>query len=203
MVEDLLAIGLLIVVAKVAEGALGRIGVSSLVAYTLAGILLGPATGLIEVHEHIVIFLEMGIFVFFFIVGLEEIDIPGFVATIRRRHFVAAALALIISIMASMLVTSNLLGEEYSLGLEFDKALCLAGILSLSSLGLVAKVLVDEGRLKEPAGIQIFTAVVIAELLVLFVVGFAISEHFFAGEGDAAMDPVHALVVIGQIFIFR
>ena len=55
-------------------------------------------------------------------------------------------------------------------------------MLSLSSLGVVAKVLIDEGRLKEPVGVQMFTAVIIAELLALFVVGFAISEQF-ASEG--------------------
>ena len=49
----------------------------------------------------------------------------------------------------------------------------------------MAKVLIDEDRLKEPVGIQIFTAVVIAEILVLFIVGFAISEHqVLHGEGQ-------------------
>ena len=59
-------------------------------AYTAAGILLGPVIGLVEPDVHILIFLEIGIFVFFFLVGLDEIDIPGLVATIRGRHFVAA-----------------------------------------------------------------------------------------------------------------
>ena len=83
--QDLLSIGLLIVVAKLAEGVLGRIGISSLVAYAAAGILLGPVTGLVSVNGNILIFLEIGIFVFFFLVGLDEIDIPGLVATVRGR----------------------------------------------------------------------------------------------------------------------
>ena len=75
--HDLLSIGLLIVGAKLAEGVFGRIGISSLVAYAAAGILLVPVLGLVEVTDNILIFLEIGIFVFFFLVGLDEIDIPG------------------------------------------------------------------------------------------------------------------------------
>ena len=47
----------------------------------------------------------------------------------------------------------------------------------MTSLGVVAKVLVDEGRLKEPIGIQIFTTALIAELLTLLLVGFTLGDH--------------------------
>ena len=192
--HDLLSIGLLIVVAKLAEGVFGRIGISSLVAYAAAGILLGPVLGLVEINENILIFLEIGIFVFFFLVGLDEIDISGLVATIRGRHFVATSMSVIISILICLVVTSDMLGEDYSLGLEFDKALALAGILSLSSLGLVAKVLAEKGLLKELIGLRIFTVVIIAEVLALLVVGLTIGE-------DAAhtLSPLGVLQLLGQI----
>ena len=192
--ESLLSIGLLIVVAKLAEGVLGRIGISSLVAYTAAGILLGPVIGLVEPDVHILIFLEIGIFVFFFLVGLDEIDIAGLVATIRGRHFVAATVSVIISILASLIVTSDMLGQDFSLGLEFDKALSLAGILSLSSLGLVAKVLADKGLLKELIGLRIFTVVIIAEVLALLVVGLTIGE-----DAGHTLSLLSVLQLLGQI----
>ena len=192
--QELLSIGLLIVVAKLAEGVLGRIGISSLVAYAAAGILLGPVTGLVSVNGDILIFLEIGIFVFFFLVGLDEIDIPGLVATIRGRLFLATSVSVILSILVCLVVTSDMLGEDYSLGLEFNKALALAGILSLSSLGLVAKVLADKGLLKELIGLRIFTVVIIAEVLALLVVGLTIGE-------DAAhtLSPLGILQLLGQI----
>ena len=186
--QELLSIGLLIVVAKLAEGVLGRIGISSLVAYAAAGILLGPVTGVVSVDGHLPIFLEIGIFVFFFLVGLDEIDIPGLVATIRGRHFVAPVVSVIISILVCLTVTSDMLGEDFSLGLEFDKALSLAGILSLSSLGLVAKVLADKGLLRELIGLRIFTVVVIAEVVALLVVGLTIGE-----------DARHTLSLLGML----
>ena len=186
--QELLSIGLLIVVAKLAEGVLGRIGISSLVAYAAAGILLGPVTGVVSVDGHLPIFLEIGIFVFFFLVGLDEIDISGLVATIRGRHFVAPVASVIISILICLVVTSDMLGEDFSLGLEFDKALALAGILSLSSLGLVAKVLADKGLLRELIGLRIFTVVVIAEVVALLVVGLTIGE-----------DARHTLSLLGML----
>ena len=66
---------------------------------------------------------------------------------------------------------------DFGLGLDFTEALTMAGIFSLSSLGLVSKVLADEGHLRKPIGIQIFVTVLIAELIALLVVGFTIGEH--------------------------
>ena len=195
--EALLSIGMLIVVAKLFEGVLSRIGLNSIVAFTAAGILLGPITGLVEPEGQILIFLEVGVFIFFFLIGLEEIDISGFMTTIRGRYFVAALVSVVISIMASLVVTSDLLDLDFALGLEFTSALALAGILSLSSLGLVAKVLADKGLLRELIGLRIFTAVIIAEVIALLIVGLTIGE-----ETDRGLSVWGVLRLVGQIIGF-
>ncbi len=195
--QALLSIGLLIVVSKLAEGLLNRIGLNSIVAFTAAGVLLGPLTGLVEPSGSILIFLEVGVFIFFFLIGLDEIDIPGFIATIRGPYFVAAVVSVVISILVSLTVTSDLLGLDFALGLEFSKALSLAGILSLSSLGLVAKVLADKGLLKELIGLRIFTVVIIAEVIALLVVGLTIGE-----EAEASFSILGVLFLLGQIIGF-
>ena len=192
--EALLFIGLLIVVAKLSEGVLSRVGLSSIVAYTVAGIILGPVTGLVEVTDHIKLFLDIGVFIFFFLIGLDEIDIPGFMSTIRGRYFVAATVAVLISILFSLIVTSDLTGLSFALGLEFNKALSLAGILSLSSLGLVAKVLADKGLLKELIGLRIFTAVIIAEVIALLIVGLTLG-----GDDSDVFSVLGVLELIGKI----
>ena len=194
--EALLHIGLLVVVAKLAEGLLRRIGLISIVAYTLAGVLLGPVAGIVEPTSEIELFLGIGVFVLFFLIGLEEIDLPGFMATIRGRFFIAGALSVVISVLISLLVTSDFLGVDFALNLEFTKALCVAGILSLSSLGIVAKVLSDKGLLKELIGLRIFTAVIIAEVISLLVVGVTI------GELDHDHSVVCLLVLVGEIVGF-
>ena len=182
--DSLLAIGLLLVMAKLLEGLFKRFGISSIFAYAVTGVILGPVTGLIDPENDFQILLNIGIFIFFFLVGLDELDISGFMRAIRGRLFIAAVLSVAISMVASLAVTTNVI-FDVGLGLSFTDAMAVAGVLSLSSLGIVAKVLIDEDRLKEPVGIQIFTAVVIAEVLVLFIVGFAISEHqVLHGEGQ-------------------
>ena len=174
--EALLSIGLVIVVAKLVEGLLRHFRLNAIVAYTATGILLGPMAGIVEPTGEMQILLGIGIFLFFFLIGLDELDISGFIAAIRGRFFATAIISVFLSLLAALTVTSDLL-YDFGLGLTFAGSLALAGILSLTSLGVVAKVLVDEGRLKEPIGIQIFTTALIAELLTLLLVGFTIGEH--------------------------
>ena len=177
MIEKaLLSIGLLVVVAKLLEGLLRRFRINAIVAYTLTGVLLGPVTGIIEPTSEIHVLLSIGIFLLFFIIGLDELDISGFMASIRGRYFLAAMLSVLVPLLAAMAVTSDIV-YDFGLGLDFSKSLALAGILSLTSLGVVAKVLVDEGHLREPIGIRIFMTVLIAELIALLIVGFSIGEH--------------------------
>ncbi len=181
--ESLLALGLLIIVAKLAEGIFRRLHLSSILAYALTGVMLGPvldALGLWSVHPtgHIDLLLTLGVFVFFFLIGLDEIDIPSFVASLRGHYFLAAVVSVLFSLSIAMLVTTDFV-HDFGIGLNFNNALALAGILSMSSLGIVAKVLADEGKLRNPIGLQIFTVVVIAELITLLVIGFSIGNHVY------------------------
>ncbi len=195
--EALFAVGMLIVAAKLLEGIFKRFGLNAIFAYAVAGVILGPVTGLVHTGPSVELILGIGIFMFFFLIGLEELDITGFVAAIRGRIFFTAVLAVTLSMLASLSVTTDVF-IDLQLGLSFTQALGLAGVLSLSSLGVVAKALIDEGRLREPVGVQIFTSVIIVELIALFVVGFAISEHFSSSshEGIEAMTVVRIVAEI-------
>ena len=199
--EALFSIGLLIVVAKLLEGIFKRFGLNSIIAYATTGVILGPVTGLVKPGSEIELILGLGIFIFFFLIGLEEIDISGFLAAIRGRLFLASLLSVTISLLVCLAVTTDVF-FDLQLDLNFTQALGLAGVLSLSSLGVVARVLIDEGRLREPVGVQFFTAVIIAELIALFVVGFAISEHFYSGNLSHSLDVLSVSTIIGQILGF-
>ena len=195
--DSLLALGVLIITAKLFEGILRRLRLNAIVAYAAAGILLGPVmdlTGVWAVDStlHIELLLTLGVFIFFFLIGLDEIDISSFMSSLRGHYFLAAVLSVILSLGISMLVTSDLV-FDFGLRLAFTKALALAGVLSMTSLGIVVKVLVDDGRLKEPVGMQIFTVVVIAELITLLLIGFSIGEH--AHE----VSPVGILILLGKV----
>ncbi len=200
MHEALLSLGLLIVFAKLLEGIFKRFGLSAIIAYATSGVVLGPVTGLVEPGAEVEIVLGIGIFIFFFLIGLDELDVRGFVAAIRGRLFLASVLSVLISLAVSLAVTTEAF-FDLQLGLGFSEALALAGVLSLSSLGVVAKVLIDEGRLRDPVGVQIFTAVVIAELIALFVVGFSISEHVMTDRGHE-LDWPSVATIVGQVLGF-
>ena len=179
--QSLLALGLLIIAAKLSEGIFRRLHLNSIVAYAVAGIALGPAMGALtgwSIHStgHIELLLTLGVFLFFFLIGLDEIDISSFMATLRGRYFLTALLSVFFSLGVSILVTTSVI-YDFGINLNFSQALALAGVLSMSSLGIVAKVLADDGRLREPIGLQIFTVVVIAELITLLLIGFSIGEH--------------------------
>ena len=196
--DALFSIGLLIVGAKLLEGAFKRFGLNSIIAFAVTGAVLGPVTGLVEPTGDLDLILSIGIFMFFFLIGLEELDIRGFIAAIRGRLFFAALLSVAISLVASLAVTTDVV-IDLGLELSFTQAMGLAGVLSLSSLGVAAKALIDQGRLKERVGVQIFTAVIIAELIALFVVGFTISEHFDSGDHSHAPDVRSIGIVVAQI----
>lgn len=204
MDDSLLSIGLLMLVAKLLEGLFRRGRINSIVAYTIAGIILGPVTGLVQPTVELQFVLSIGVFIFFFLIGLDEIDITSFVAVIRGRFFVAATISVLISLAVALTVTSDIL-IDFGLGLDFPQAVALAGTLALSSLGVVAKVLADDGRLREPLGLQIFTTVIIAELIALLVVGFTFetSGHSaFAFGSEGGFSVLGVLMLLGGIVGF-
>ena len=192
MEDTLLSLGLLLVVAKLAEGLAIRLHQSAIAAFVLTGIVLGPVLGVVEAEADLAIFFSVGVIFLFFLIGVDEIDIAGFVETLRGRFFLAAAIALLVPLSASLPVA------HYILDLPWASSIAVSGLISLSSLGVVAKVLSDLGHLKEPLGLEVFTTVVIVELVGLLVVGFTLEEIDSAGEFKAWK----VAVLLGQIVAF-
>ena len=119
-------------------------------------------------------------------------DISSFMSSLKGHYFLAAVLSVIVSLSISMLVTTDLV-FDFGLQLNFTESLALAGVLSMTSLGIVAKVLTDGGHLKQPVGLQIFTVVIIAELIALLVIGFSIGEHAHQ------VSPIGILILLGKV----
>ena len=96
--------------------------------------------------------MTLGIFLFFFLIGIDEVDISSFVSSLSGRNFLAAVLSVIFSLGISLLVTTEVI-FDFGLHLSFMESLALAGVVSMTSLGNVAKVLADDGQLKGPIGL--------------------------------------------------
>ena len=131
LADALLSVGVMIVVAKLAEGIFRRFRLNAIIAYTMTGILLGPVLGFVDLSDHIYVLLGLGIFLYFFLIGLDEIDVSGFMAAIRGRFFVAALISVIIPLLASLVITLDLF-HDFGLGLDFDGSLAIAGVALVS-----------------------------------------------------------------------
>ena len=82
----------------------------------------------VQVTGHIELLLTLGVFIFFFLIGLDEIDISSFVQTIRGHYFLAAMLSVLLSLGISMVVTTGAV-YDFGINLEPTEALALAGVL--------------------------------------------------------------------------
>ena len=193
--QTLFSVGLLIVVAKIAEGITQQLRISSIVAYTAAGVLLGPLTGLVAVTEQLGVLVGIGVYLFFFLVGLDEIDVSVIATVVRTRLLIFALISIATPIAFSFLVTSDTV-FDFGLGLSSRTALALATVLSLTSLGIAAKVLSDEGCLRDVLGVRILTTILIFKLLCLPLVGF-----MFDLQGED-LDPVTLLALFAKVGAF-
>ena len=101
--ESLLALGILIIAAKLAEGLFRRLRLNAIIAYAAVGILLGPVLNSLGIWHvqatgNIELLLTLGVFIFFFLIGLDEIDISSFVESLRGHYFLAAMLSVLFSL---------------------------------------------------------------------------------------------------------
>lgn len=168
--ELLISLGLLLITAKLLEGVAMRFRQSALIAYVAAGILWGPVFGVVEATDELRLFFGIGVVFLFFLIGVEEMDVSGLAATLRGRFFVAGTVAFLVSFGFAFAAMLGVLEQP------LVNSIAISGILALSSLGVVAKVLSDLGRLREPLGLEIFTTVVILEIVGLLVVSFSLRQ---------------------------
>jgi CPA2 family monovalent cation:H+ antiporter-2 len=117
---------------------LHRLGVSSILGYLAAGILIGPfGLAAIDDPEEAAWLAEFGIVFMLFAIGLE---LP--VERLKTMRYYVFGLG-----GAQMVVTALLIGlGAYLVGVDPETAMIMGGILALSSTATVLKLLVDRGE---------------------------------------------------------
>jgi Kef-type K+ transport system membrane component KefB len=144
--------------------------VPSIVAYILAGLTLGPVTGLLEVTDAIEIISEVGIVLLLFLVGLElsldKIRDVGRVAVI-------AGLGQVVFTAAGGFLLSMLLG------FSTIESLFLATALTFSSTVVVVKLRTEKGELDSLYGRIAVGIFLVQDLVVILIL------TFLAGLGTA------------------
>ena len=145
--EAILFLGALILSAKFLGEVFVRIKQPSIIGNVLAGIIIGPAVlALVEPIEEIELFISIGIFFLFFLIGLEEIDLPALFRILRRRLFLGSAVGFLVPFVVASLFS---IYQEMNLVESF----AIASVIGASSLGVTAKILTDMGKLKSSIGL--------------------------------------------------
>lgn len=135
-----------------------RLGLGSVLGYLLAGIAIAPLLELVGSDtEDVQHFAEFGVVIMMFMVGLELQ--PRLLWDMRVRLIGLGGL--------QVLVTALALGGGLALGMDWQVAIALGMILSLSSTAIVLQTLGEKGWLRSEGGQSAFSVLLFQDVAVI------------------------------------
>ena len=159
--EAILFLAVLVLSAKLGGELFHRIKQPTIIGNVIAGIIIGPAFfAIVEPAESIDLFISIGVFFLFFLIGLEEIDLPGLFRVLRGRIFAGSVLGFLIPFVVGTIFA-------VSIDISLVKSMAIASVIGASSLGVTAKILTDMGKLRSTIGLEIFTITGIVEFIAI------------------------------------
>jgi CPA2 family monovalent cation:H+ antiporter-2 len=190
MHNELLALGLLVLVAGLLGRAGRRLGLPTIPLYMLAGVLLGPGTPgpvLVEDPEHLELLAAIGLVLLLFHLGVE-FPLEQVLASGRRLLLVAGTYI--------ALNVSGGLGLGFLLGWGTPEALVVAGAVGISSSAIVTKLLIELRRLTNTETPAILGIIVLEDLFLAFYLAL------LGPVLGSAEDPLRFLVDVAISFTF-
>jgi len=161
--ESILYLSILVIGAKIFGELFHRIKQPTIIGNVLAGVILGPALfSIVQPLDEIELFISIGVFFLFFLIGLEEIDLPGLFRVLRKRIFLGSAVGFLVPFSIASVFA-------LSIDISLVQSLALASVIGASSLGVTAKVLTDLGKLRSTVGLEIFTITAIIEFIAIVI----------------------------------
>lgn len=175
--EAILYLGILVLAAKLFGEIFHRIKQPTIIGNVLAGIIVGPALfAIVQPIDEIDLFVSIGVFFLFFLIGLEEIDLSGLYRVLRGRIFAGSAVGFLVPFIAA-----GIFGFWVT-DIGLIKSLAIAGVIGASSLGVTAKILTDMGKLRSTIGLEIFTVAGIIEFIAIIFISVVI-------QIDSSVEP--------------
>jgi CPA2 family monovalent cation:H+ antiporter-2 len=162
-----------------------RLGLGSVLGYLAAGIIIGPATGLVGAEtEDLQHFAEFGVVMMLFLIGLELE--PRALWNMRQRLIGLGGVQVV-------LTTGALFGAGTLLGLDPRVALATGLIFALSSTAIVLQTLSEKGLMRTQGGRSVFSVLLTQDIAVIPMLALlpllALSSH---GGGEATHEtPVN------------
>ncbi|EWG07659.1 MAG: hypothetical protein ASUL_04094 [Candidatus Aramenus sulfurataquae] len=184
LVITLLYLGIMLILAKVAEEGFSRLGLIPFVGSIFLGILLGPGvTGAIQVNQIVSFISSLGIVLLLFLAGVEEISVDH---DIPKNVIPASALQLVIPLVVVLLVVIRM-------GLPSPFVVLVP--LIMTSAGPLTRLLIDLGIGKERVGTTLFYQATLVEI-----VSVVIFSIFLQSRGDLLPTTLEILGLIISIF---
>jgi CPA2 family monovalent cation:H+ antiporter-2 len=186
-------LGIVVLVAALAGWGCKRVGLSPVVGYLLAGLIVGPYTppaSLVTDTGRIQTLAQLGLVFLMFAIGMQ--------LSLRRLKALGLSLLVATGLGAVAVVTmARVLAP--ALGLDGMQGLFLAGMLVSSSSAIVGKSLMEAGRLHSPSG-QFAGAITVLEDVVAVVMLALLTSYEKLGGGQmrlgAALGEMGAFVAL-------
>ena len=192
--DVILEILLLLICAKLFGELVERAGYPALIGEIAAGILLGPSLlGWVSTNETLEIFADIGIIALLFVSG-AEMNLKSFLE--RRDIAVSTAAAGVIGPFA----LGALMG--YLLGFSEVEIFFIAVALSITSIGVSVRILVDYKQLNTVIGTAIVSAAVLDDIIGIVLLGI-LSAVAMSGSTLAADSlPMGLLIAAAFLVLF-
>lgn len=188
--DPIVAIVLILGLAKVFGELLERGGYPPMIGEIAAGILVGPAVlGLVTMNETLDLFSTIGVIALLFVSGVE-MNAKAFAAA---RN--AAALTAVTGIVVPFVL--GIIGGAL-LGFSFVEQLFLATVISITSIGVSVRTLIDLKMLNSMVGNTIVGAAVVDDIIGVILLGILSS---IALSGRLELAPLAATLVLAVLFI--
>jgi monovalent cation:proton antiporter-2 (CPA2) family protein len=169
-----------------------RLGLGSVLGYLMAGIVIGPLTGLVGSEtQDIQHFAEFGVVMMLFLIGLELE--PRMLWQMRNRLLGLGGLQVVI--------TAALIGlASWLFAIDWRSALAIGLIFSLSSTAIVLQSLSEKGLSKTDGGRSSFSVLLFQDIAVIPMLALIplLALPALSGSGiEAVADHGHASLVSG------
>jgi Kef-type K+ transport system membrane component KefB len=188
--DFLLEILVILIVAKIFGELLEQGGFPAMIGEIGAGILLGPSVlNLISPSATLDLFADIGIVALLFISGIE----------MNLRSFLESRDAAIVTASAGVAVPfifGFLFGQVF--GMTTIESLFIAITLSITSIGVSVRTLIDLKRLNTPVGSTIISAAVLDDIIGILLLAFLAS---IAATGSAATEKLLLTVLASIVFL--
>ena len=184
----LVQIIILLFVGILAIAIMRRVGLSPIVGYLAAGIVIGPhALGLIDDGETTHLLAELGVVFLLFDIGLHFTLSSIWEA--RRDIFGLGPLQILLCGVIFGAIAATL-------GIEPEHAVILGGALALSSTAVVIPTLAERAQRNCPVGLTATAVLIFQDICAIFLLIFAAS----LGSGDPTPEKASLTVTIGLAF---